>query len=130
MLDETNEGRLTLLWLVALGLLNSVVSAFYYVRVLRAMFLRPSTGAALGPAPTSVAVTIIVATAVSLGFGIFPEPLLDAMKSASVPMLTANGSRSSGSMIFRTQPKSAPTSVAPPSTPPAAPAVDSKKSSR
>src|SRR6185437_16348108 len=42
-LNETHGARLTLLWLVGLGLLNSVVSAFYYVRVLKAMFLRSPT---------------------------------------------------------------------------------------
>lgn len=85
-LNETIDGRLTLLWLVALGLLNSVVSAFYYVRVLQAMFLRPASGPPMRPAPTSVATTIVLATAVVLGFGIFPRPLMDVMKAAAVPM--------------------------------------------
>ncbi len=40
-LDERDPARsTTLIWLVALGLFNSVVSAFYYVRVLKAMYLR------------------------------------------------------------------------------------------
>ena len=40
-LDQANSAHpVTLMWLVALGLFNSVVSAFYYVRVLKAMFLR------------------------------------------------------------------------------------------
>ena len=44
------ETRLTLMGLVALGLMNSVVSAFYYVRVLKAMFLREPSGVqAAGP---------------------------------------------------------------------------------
>jgi NADH-quinone oxidoreductase subunit N len=138
-LDETNEGRLTLLWLVALGLLNSVVSAFYYVRVLKAMFLRPSTGAALGPAPTPVAATIVVATIVSLGFGIFPAPLLDAMRSAAVPMISKQGDEALPPPMFRKVGKSAPakpegqpsTSAEPRGvTPPAAPSADAAKSSR
>ena len=87
-LDETNEGRLTLLWLVALGLLNSVVSAFYYVRVLKAMFLRPPAGPPLSSPPSSVTVSIVLAAAISLGFGLFPAPLINAMKAAAVPMLS------------------------------------------
>ena len=40
-LNQTEQSqKVTLIWLVALGLMNSVVSAFYYVRVLKAMFLR------------------------------------------------------------------------------------------
>ncbi len=42
--------KVTLIWLVALGLMNSVVSAFYYVRVLKAMFLREPGTKTAGPA--------------------------------------------------------------------------------
>lgn len=87
-LDESNLGRLTMMWLVALGLLNSVVSAFYYVRVLKAMFLRPPSGPPLGPAPSAVSGTVVLATVVSLAFGLFPKPLMDVMTAAAVPMLS------------------------------------------
>src|SRR5262249_5336899 len=43
-LNTSQEGRPVFTWLVGLGLFNSVVSAFYYVRVLKAMFLRPAQG--------------------------------------------------------------------------------------
>jgi NADH-quinone oxidoreductase subunit N len=91
-LDESNKGRLTLMWLVALGLLNSVVSAFYYVRVLKAMYLREESGPALRQAPSPVTGTILLATAVTLGFGLFPKPLMDVMTMASVAMLTESSS--------------------------------------
>ena len=90
-LDESTARaarRLTMVWLVALGLLNSVVSAFYYVRVLKAMFLRPESGAPLASPPSSVCASIVLATVVSLGFGLFPAPLISAMKSAATPMLS------------------------------------------
>jgi NADH-quinone oxidoreductase subunit N len=90
-LNETRTGRLPLLWLVALGLMNSVVSAFYYVRVLRAMFLRSASRGSLGPAPLSVALPIVFGTAVVVGFGIFPSPMLEDLKDAAVPMLTSSG---------------------------------------
>jgi NADH-quinone oxidoreductase subunit N len=89
-LNETRTGRLTFLWLVGLGLLNSVVSAFYYVRVLKAMFLRPPTRGALGPAPASIAVPIVLATAVVVGFGIFPTLMLNDLKDAAIPMLRSS----------------------------------------
>jgi len=90
-LDESNQGRLTMMWLVALGLLNSVVSAFYYVRVLKAMFLRPPTGAPLASPPSSVVAAIGVGTAVALGLGLYPAPLVNLMNSAAVPMLSSSG---------------------------------------
>ena len=90
-LNESNPGRLTLLWLVGLGLLNSVVSAFYYVRVLKAMFLRKPTRGVLAPASSEIAFPIVLATAVVIGFGIYPDPLVSMMRSAAVPMLSSSG---------------------------------------
>ncbi len=84
------ETRLTLIGLVALGLFNSVVSAFYYVRVLKAMFLREPGGARrLGLAGRSIEIPIAIGTLVAIVFGLFPGPLISVMQAASVPMLTA-----------------------------------------
>jgi NADH-quinone oxidoreductase subunit N len=85
------ETRLTLIGLVSLGLLNSVVSAFYYVRVLKAMYLRESTGGRLGGAGRSIELPIAIGTLVVILFGILPTPLISVMQAASVPMLTATG---------------------------------------
>jgi NADH-quinone oxidoreductase subunit N len=82
-LNENRTGRLPLLWLVGLGLMNSVVSAFYYVRVLKVMFLRSPSRGAIGPAPLSLALPIVLGTAVVLGFGIFPTPFLNDLKDAA-----------------------------------------------
>jgi NADH-quinone oxidoreductase subunit N len=95
-LDETGiyHARLTLMWLVALGLLNSVVSAFYYVRVLKAMFLRPSSGPALTDPPTSVVTTIVLGTAVTIAIGVYPAPVMNVLKAAAVHMLGSSGDSS------------------------------------
>jgi NADH-quinone oxidoreductase subunit N len=93
--QESNQvTRVALIWLVALGLLNSVVSAFYYVRVLRAMFLRDPGRTVLAPPSSSIALPIVLATAVVVGFGIYPAPLMEMMKGASIPMLSGNASAS------------------------------------
>jgi NADH-quinone oxidoreductase subunit N len=39
----------------------------------------------------SVALPIVLGTAVVVGFGIFPTPLLTDLKDAAVPMLTSSG---------------------------------------
>jgi NADH-quinone oxidoreductase subunit N len=79
---------------VAVGLLNSVVSAFYYVRVLKAMFLRAPEGKPLGPATNAIALPIVLATVIALGFGVYPAPLLNMMKDLAVPMLLSGGTTS------------------------------------
>ncbi len=58
---------------MALGLFNSVVSAFYYVRVLKAMFLRPPGEKRLAPASRAIAVPIVIGTVVVLVFGLMPN---------------------------------------------------------
>jgi NADH-quinone oxidoreductase subunit N len=87
------ETRLTLIGLVSLGLLNSVVSAFYYVRVLKAMFLRePGAGTKrLGAADRAIEIPIAIGTLVVVVFGFFPGLLMPMMQAASVPMLTSTG---------------------------------------
>jgi NADH-quinone oxidoreductase subunit N len=68
-----------LYWLVALGLLTSAVAAFYYVRVIIAMYVKPvpEDAAELAiPAPGLQAV-LFVSAALTIGIGVFPGWLLD-----------------------------------------------------
>ncbi len=70
-----------LLWLVALGVLASVVSAAYYLRVLLACFAPPRLDAiAPGRARVGTAV-VVVAAVVVLAVGLLPGPLLDAART-------------------------------------------------
>jgi NADH-quinone oxidoreductase subunit N len=86
--QPATDQPISLMWLVALGLFNSVVSAFYYVRVLKAMFLRPPGEKRLAPASRAIAVPIVLGTIVVVIFGIMPDSLMSVMQAAAVPMLT------------------------------------------
>jgi NADH-quinone oxidoreductase subunit N len=90
-LNERNQAHLTLVWLVGLGLLNSVVSAYYYVRVLKAMFLRGPGKRVVAAPSMGISLPIVLGTVVVVGFGVFPGPLTDTMKSAAIPMLLDSG---------------------------------------
>ena len=93
-LNQEHAGtRLTLIGLVALGLFNSVVSAFYYVRVLKAMFLREPSGQRLGRADWAIEIPIAVGTLVVIVFGLFPGRLMSVMQSVSVPLLNSGAER-------------------------------------
>lgn len=71
-----------LAWLVALGAVNSVVSAYYYLRVVRVMYLSdPAEGeqpARVIPLDLSVAVTALAVVAL----GLWPQPLFRAAERA------------------------------------------------
>jgi NADH-quinone oxidoreductase subunit N len=66
--------------LVVVGLLNSVVAAYYYVRVMVSMYMRePVPGAAIARPMRSgmVATALLVAAALVLLIGVFPETWLE-----------------------------------------------------
>jgi NADH-quinone oxidoreductase subunit N len=72
-----------LVWLVVIAVVNSVVSAFYYLRVAGMMFIgEPSSREALRPSYALVA-ALGVAVAGVLFFGIVPSPLLDLARDAA-----------------------------------------------
>jgi NADH-quinone oxidoreductase subunit N len=61
------------IWLAIIGVMNSLVSVYYYLRITVLMYMKPAE-AELGPVPFSPAMTaVLVATAVGvLWIGVFP----------------------------------------------------------
>ena len=77
-----------LLWLVALALFGSLVSLFYYLTVLKVIFLEPASGATTGRSAIHVdfiqGLSMLVLAAAVLFFGLAPEPLVSRIL-ASLP---------------------------------------------
>ena len=74
--------RADLLWLVIIGVANSVISAFYYLGVARQMFLGDSQDKTqVSPSP-SIAVSLAVTAAGVFVFGVLPMPLISAAQDA------------------------------------------------
>jgi NADH-quinone oxidoreductase subunit N len=74
-----------LVWLTVLGLLNSAVAAYYYLRILVVMYMREPSEAAAAAEPLTAGLKLaLVLPAIGIFFlGIFPSALLDfAGKSA------------------------------------------------
>jgi NADH-quinone oxidoreductase subunit N len=111
-LNQQNPDRpVILLWLVALGLFNSVVSAFYYVRVLKAMFLREPGTRLLAPATRPIELPIVMGTLVVVVLGVMPGLLLEPMQAAAKTMLT--GQLEVKPLVGPPRPAGAPTPPAP-----------------
>ncbi len=66
-----------LIWLVAIGVINSVIALYYYLRVVFVMYVREGDTEPLAVDPP-VAVAMSVCVAGVLAFGLFPEPVLQA----------------------------------------------------
>jgi NADH-quinone oxidoreductase subunit N len=75
-----------LMWLIVAGAINSVVSAYFYLRIIKTMYMdRPSTAEEeLPESSPSLALSLVAASAGTLFFGIAPAFLLDfAVRAAS-----------------------------------------------
>ena len=67
-----------LYWLTVFGLINSAISAYYYLKIVVAVYMRePGAAAVELPAPSAGVRIAIWATALgTLALGIFPSPLI------------------------------------------------------
>lgn len=75
--------RADLAWLVIVGVLNSLVSAYYYLGVARTMFVAESGEEATFRPPLGLSISLGLATAGVLILGLVPGPLLDAAHDAA-----------------------------------------------
>jgi NADH-quinone oxidoreductase subunit N len=66
-----------LLWLAVAGVLNSVVSAYYYLRVIRVMYLEAPKAEQDTGGSTALGLALLVTAGGVLFFGIMPAALLD-----------------------------------------------------
>jgi NADH-quinone oxidoreductase subunit N len=76
------------IWLAVIGVLNSFVSVYYYLRVVKTSYFDDSTGTF---APIVVPISLFLVFAVTafgtLGFGLFPQQLLELSRQAIFPFL-------------------------------------------
>ncbi len=86
-------------WLAVVGVLNSALSAFFYLRVIYTMYFNPikdEARAQLQPSKSGfIAASVIVACIALLLLGILPGPALDLARDGANPLIyvvkTASG---------------------------------------
>ena len=76
-------------WLVVIGVIATAVSIYYYLAVIRAMFMRPASARAdlvvtggSPPADPALSIAVAAAVAVTVGSFFFVQPLIDLAKDA------------------------------------------------
>ncbi len=80
----------TWVWLAFVAVLNSAISLYYYVMVIRAMYIEKPNKGAEGkfpdlPATFVVAITVCAALVVLLG--VYPDLILDLCRDAAIAVL-------------------------------------------
>ena len=71
-----------LVWLAVFGVVNSVISAYYYMRIIRVMYMRPAAGAAGIGIGIPAGIALLVTSGAMLVLGVFPSGLLDVARTA------------------------------------------------
>jgi NADH-quinone oxidoreductase subunit N len=73
-----------LLWLVIIGVLNSAIGAYYYLRIIVAMYMRePREEEAISPISISLGSALAISVAATLYLGILPGRVLEYARSAA-----------------------------------------------
>ena len=70
-------------WLALVGVVNSVVSAYYYLRVVKVMYLSPPPAEEPLSSGAPIRLAILSTFAGLLFFGLYPLPLLDLARTAA-----------------------------------------------
>jgi NADH-quinone oxidoreductase subunit N len=74
-----------LIWLAILLALNSVIGAYYYLRVIVVMYMRePTTEIAAEPVPWTLSVVLWIAAAGTVFAGLFPARIIDFAAKAAL----------------------------------------------
>jgi len=75
-------------WLAVIGVLNSAIAAYYYLRVIVYMYMREPEGAPATLAPSFAGgVALAVAAAGIVLLGVMPAPFAELAQSAIAPLL-------------------------------------------
>jgi NADH-quinone oxidoreductase subunit N len=77
-------------WLAILGLINSGIAAFYYLRLLASVYSRPSEGALVESVPRAgvpLLFAVFLTASATLILGVVPGPVLNAARAAATTLI-------------------------------------------
>jgi NADH-quinone oxidoreductase subunit N len=70
-------------WLAVIGVLNSAISLYYYIRIVVFMYLRKETTGSEPVTSPALQVTLALAVAATLILGVYPRQLFDAAQASA-----------------------------------------------
>jgi NADH-quinone oxidoreductase subunit N len=72
-----------LVWLAIVGVVTSVISGYYYLRVVYLMYMVDGDGELVGPKPALATVVVVTAVATAV-LGILPGPWFEITREAAL----------------------------------------------
>src|SRR5258708_10515517 len=83
------------IWLVVIGVLNTAISAYYYLRLIIVMFFRERAGAWEAPRiPASLAVALLITILGVFYLGLFPGRVISAFQPRRAIAVSMRGTAS------------------------------------
>ena len=70
-------------WLAVIGVLNSAISLYYYIRIVVFMYLKDETIGIVPAVRPAMAIALAVAVVATLGLGVYPQPLFDFAQASA-----------------------------------------------
>jgi NADH-quinone oxidoreductase subunit N len=78
-------------WLAVIGVLNSAISLYYYVRVIVYMWIKEESIGSMPVLSPAMAVVLTVAVVGTIFFGIYPAPLFDLAEASAATLGRVGG---------------------------------------
>ena len=72
----------TWIWLVAVAVINSAISLYYYARVVKAMYVDKGTSTERVRVPMPFAIAVAICAIATIAIGIYPGPVIELCESA------------------------------------------------
>jgi NADH-quinone oxidoreductase subunit N len=89
-----------LVWLTVIGLVNSAVASYYYLRLIVVMYMRePTVEEAPAPASLSMRLALVIATIATIYLGVMPGRVLDYATVGANTLLQKSSGTVTGSVI-------------------------------
>ena len=88
--------RANLVWLTLIGVVNSAIGAYYYLRIIVVMYMRESRKEVpIAPVSFGLALALVVSTFATLYLGILPNRVLQVAQHSAMDVLPQSSSASS-----------------------------------
>lgn len=98
-----------LVGLTVIGLINSAVAAYYYLRLIVVMYMRDSKEPLpVLPVPASLGVAVVLSAAATLYMGILPQPFLDYATRSAKDLLPQSFNRHGDVTALKDPPRQQP----------------------
>jgi NADH-quinone oxidoreductase subunit N len=92
--------RANLIWLLLIGVVNSAIGAYYYLRIIVVMYMRePRKEVPVSPVPVTLGLALAISVVATIYLGVLPDRILQFAQHSAQTMLQqppANPTEASG----------------------------------